>query len=49
MKYIFIGGGRGGFELISSAISKNIFPAYSVICKEDDHENIKYSDKIVNL
>lgn len=49
MKYIFIGGGRGGFELISSAITNNVLPEYSILCKEDDHENFKYSDQIKDL
>jgi len=49
LKYIFIGGGRGGFELISSATANNVLPEYSVICKEDDHEHINYSEKMKEL
>lgn len=49
MRYIFIGGGRGGLELIRSVTDNKMLPEYCIICKEDDHENIKYSDKIKTL
>lgn len=49
LRYIFIGGGRGGLELMRSVSENKMLPEYSIICKEDDHENIKHSDKIKNL
>ena len=49
IKYGFIGGTHRGFKLIEELISKNFIPQYSVIMKEDEHEEIKCYNEISDL
>ena len=49
IRYGFIGGTQRGLKLIEELISKNYPPQFSVILKEDDHEEIKCYDEISEL
>ncbi len=49
IRYGFIGGTQRGLELIRVLISKKYLPQFSVILKEDDHEEIKCYDEISEL
>lgn len=49
IRYGFIGGTQRGLKLIEELISKNYLPQFSVILKEDDHEEIKCHDEISEL
>ncbi len=49
IRYGFIGGTQRGLKLIEELISKNYPPQFSVILKEDDHEEIKCYNEISEL
>lgn len=49
IRYGFIGGTQRGLKLISELISKKYLPQFSVILKEDDHEEIRCYNGISKL
>ena len=49
IRYGFIGGTQRGLKLIEELISISYPPQFSVILKEDDHEEIKCYDEISEL
>jgi methionyl-tRNA formyltransferase len=49
MRFIFIGGTYRGFKVLSSLFEQKHFPVFAVILKEDEHEENKFSNKIVDL
>jgi methionyl-tRNA formyltransferase len=48
-RYAFIGGSHRGYKLIEALISNGYLPVFSIVLKEDGHEEIKCSDKISEL
>lgn len=49
IRYGFIGGTQRGLKLMEKLISEKYLPEFSVILKEDDHEEIKCYDEISDL
>lgn len=49
MNFIFIGGTFRGFSLFQALINKGYKPNYTYILKEDDHEQLRYSDQLSEL
>lgn len=48
-KFIFIGGTNRGYELLKALLKKKYIPKSAVILKEDEHERLKYSEKISGM
>lgn len=46
MNFIFIGGTNRGFSVLKALIELNFLPDYVIILKEDEHEELKYSNNI---
>ncbi|MEO8446826.1 MAG: methionyl-tRNA formyltransferase [bacterium] len=49
VKFGFIGGTNRGYKLINALFGKELFPEFAMILKEDDHEKIKYDEKISDM
>lgn len=49
IRFGFIGGTVRGYKLIEALLINNLIPEFSVILKEDDHENEKYSAEISSM
>ena len=49
IKYIFLGGTYRGHQLFSSLVKKNILPEYVFITEEDEHEEIKYAERLQTI
>ncbi|MDQ3021263.1 MAG: methionyl-tRNA formyltransferase [Bacteroidota bacterium] len=49
IEFAFIGGTNRGYKLIEALIEKEFIPKFAIILKEDEHEQVKYSDKISGL
>ena len=49
IEFIFIGGTKRGFIVLSELISNSIKPKIVFVLKEDDHEKLVYSNEIILL
>ncbi len=49
MDYIFIGGTYRGFKVLERLVELGYPPDHAFILKEDEHETIKYADKIAEF
>lgn len=49
IRFGFIGGTLRGYKLIKALLKNNLIPEFSVILKEDEHENEKYSSEISSM
>ncbi|MDZ4712063.1 MAG: methionyl-tRNA formyltransferase [bacterium] len=49
VKFGFIGGTKRGYKLINALFDKELLPEFAIILKEDDHENVKYHEKISDM
>ena len=49
IKFIFIGGTKRGFIVLSELISNSTKPQIVFVLKEDDHEKLVYSNKLIFL
>lgn len=46
IKFGFIGGTGRGYKLINALLDKGMLPEFAMVLKEDDHEKVKYHEKI---